>query len=367
MLNDSVCRALTRFVAAICIAAMLAGPVGASGGSGGGVADAIIDGCPDSGFFSRGRFISDLCWTCFFPIKIFGVPIPMSGRSMSKAPSSTASPMCVCPGRFGWPAIGVTFGMWLPTHMIELTRRPFCSPILFGLELNAGGVGNAISGLVLQGTPGEHTNDNTAVRGSFYNFHWMSFPVGELTDMMTNSLCSKGGADLDYLYFTELDPTWTSEMLALYTHPEIKLFTKIYAHAVCAADAVMATVTRPIEQAFWCAGTWGMLYPFAGKGTKNNSPEAQMLVAAKGIAAMHRRGLAKLTYKDMAICSDSFYFIMPKQQYQLQNMWPWPQRNQAQWVGASSWRWGQWRNAPAVFEDRVIVQWTYSECCLTAW
>ena len=82
---------------------------------------------------------------------------------------------------------------------------------------------------------------------------------------------------------------------------------------------------------------------------------------------MHRRGLAKLTYGNKAICSDRFWFVLPKQQYQLQNMWPWPERKQARWIGESSFKWGQWRKLPARFEDRVILQWRYQSCCITLW
>lgn len=328
----------------------------------------ILDGCQDSGFYSQGKFFTDLCWNCFFPMKVFGVTIPVGQRGASKVPSRTAAPFCVCPGRtFGYPSPGISWGMWKPTHTIELTRRPWCSPILFGMELGGANMRTAqgIALAALQGNP-SHVSDDRGKYGSFYNFHWMSFPVGEMVNMLTNNLCSpRGGVDMDYLYFTEFDPTWTSELLALYTHPEIRLFTAIYAHAVCVADSVAATVNKPIEQAFWCGGTWGMVYPFAGKGGGSNNPESQFLAAARGLGAMHRRGLAKLTYTNKAICADRFWFVLPKQQYHLQNMWPWPRRQGAEWIGASSWRWGQWRNMPARFEDRVLVQWTYSECCIT--
>ena len=385
-----------RFGMTLFLALLLSGVAHAQAGGGGAPGGTStteqLDGCMDSGFYSEGRFINDLCWDCFFPMKIFGIAIPVGSRSSNTVPDQTAAPICICPGKFfGYPSYGISWGMWIPTHTIELTRQPWCSPTLYGEKLlggndtrtgpeeggggtggggNGGGSGgatsSALSFIQLLGGSSE-SKDRSEEQGSFYNFHWMSFPVGELINMLVNNLCTKTGADMDYLYFTEFDPTWTNEMLALYTNPEIKLFTKIYAHAACVADAVAATAHKPIDGAFWCAGTWGLIYPFAGKGTKNNNPEAQMLAGAHGLAAMHRRGLAKMSYGDKAICSNAFWFVFPKQQYQFQNMWPFPQKSNANWVGASSWRWGQWRNAPAVFEDRVITQWTYSECCITIW
>lgn len=350
--------------------------------------------CPDSGAYSRLKVITDLCWTCFFPIKIAGIPIAMGGdnggnipigdlnidfdrpgRGSSKLPSKTASPFCVCPGRFyGIPSPGITWGMWFPTHTMEVVRQPWCSPILFGMSLgsfttNTEGLGISIlaleGGTAKQGGPSGNAGD----QGSFYNWHWLTFPIYEMLEALMSPMCSPQGwgVDMSYIYFTEFDPTWDNEMLALYTHPEIKVFANLYAKAACAADAVMATISKPIDEAIWCAGSWGMLYPFSGKGGVQATVEAQMLVGARGLAAMHRRGLAMLTYTNQGTCNDIYWFVYPKQQYQFQNFWPYPQRQNNVWTGTSSWKWGQHRRIPARGEERVIMQWTYKECCFTFW
>lgn len=326
--------------------------------------------CQDSGFLSKARAITDLCYTCFFPMKIAGLPIGFGTRGPSRLPSRTAFPFCICPGRTGYPSPGFAWGYWRPTHAIELTRRPFCSPILFGLQLGGSGMESAMGfALAAQdGGPGTIGNGVNGGAGGFYNFHWMKFPLEELLGLLDNVACGqRGDIDMDYGYLTELDPTWQSEMLALYTHPEIKLFTAIAARAVCIADAVAATAVKPIETAFYCAGAWGLSYPFAGKVPANNTIESQMLSATRGLAAMHRRTLAKLSYSTKAICRDRMYFVLPKQQYQFQNFWPFPQRNQAQWIGTASMKFGQWRKLPVRGEDRVLMQWSYKECCVTAW
>jgi len=328
-----------------------------------------LDGCLDSGFYTKGKFITDLCWTCFFPMRIFGITVSSGSRGQSKLPDGTASPMCVCPGRtFGIPSLGITWGMWKPTHTIELVRQPWCSPILFGQKLGKERTreSQGISVAALQGG-NTHGSEDKGAYGGFYNFHWITFPVGELINMLTNKLCTKPNKDMDYLYLTEFDPTWSNELLALYTHPEVKLFTKVYAHAVCIADAISATLSKPIEKAWWCGGTWGMVYPYAGKPGSRGNPEGQFLAAARGLAAMHRRGLAKKTYGNKSVCKNSNYFFLPKHQYQYQNLFPLPRKNNAEWLGASSFTWGSWRNMPARGEDRVIVQWTYEECCITFW
>ena len=74
-------------------------------------ADTVLDkakevACPD---FDFGKQIQKTCWDCFFPIVIFGVPI---GGKSSKLPSDRAAPLCVCPGRSGYPSLGITPGYW---------------------------------------------------------------------------------------------------------------------------------------------------------------------------------------------------------------------------------------------------------------
>jgi len=99
--------------------------------------------CKDSGFYSKMKAVSDLCWECFFPIRVMGINVSGSGRGGSKMPSQTASPMCVCPGKlYGLPSPGITWGMWFPTHVIETVRQPWCSPTLFGENLSGGGGGS---------------------------------------------------------------------------------------------------------------------------------------------------------------------------------------------------------------------------------
>jgi conjugal transfer pilus assembly protein TraU len=328
--------------------------------------------CIDSGWYSRGGLISGTCWTCFFPMRIVGINVPVGARGNNDIPQDTAAPICVCPGRtFGIPAPGISFGLWRPSHVHELTRTPWCSPTLFGTILIDEGVVNeagVILGRKLRGAPaGVSQANGSAAATSFYNWHWMLNPVDEALDMLTDNLCSPRGGGSDYLFFSELTPTWNNDTLALYIAPEARLFTSIYARGVCAADAVMASTTRPINNASWCLGAWSHGYPLTGTVTRNENIEAQFAAASRGLAMMHRFTIAKRTYGSKAICTDQTALFLPKQQYQLQNAWPMPQTNDATWMGAAAMRWGAWRNAPVVAEDRVIVQWTYQECCITLW
>lgn len=329
--------------------------------------------CHDSGFFTRATIITDFCWVCMFPMKIFGVTIPISKRNANKLPSATASPICVCPGRFGIPAYGATLGYWSPDHAIEVVREPFCSPILNGITLVSSDEEEfkGIMARYQQGTPSNGVSGrgdrNISSTSGAANVHWVKIPSGYFSSMVTNSVCAGGGSDMDFGYFTEIDPSWHSELIALYTHPEARLFTKMYATAACMADAVATNLRKPITKANWCLGSWGMLYPFAGRGGYQGNVKDQAAFSAKMLAAMHRRGLATVKYGNSAVCRDRKYFLFPKQQYQFQNFWPNAKTDDAFWIGTAEAKWGSLRQNPLKGDERIFIEFGYQECCITAW
>ncbi len=319
--------------------------------------------CPDSKFFS-GAMIRNVCWKCFFPIKIMGIPI-----GGGQTPDDTAAPFCLCPGRtMGIPSPGITLGYWQPRHLFEMVRQPWCSPV-FGRALIQKKAKLGVTGLARWGgyEPGGQQHHES--EGSYYNWHWWAYPVNILLDSLIGSVCTgKGGYDIDIMYLSEIDPTWNDDELSFYTAPESKLFANPIAIAACAADAVASTVHKPIQLLFWCAGTWGHAYPFSGNVVDDDSPpRTTSLLTFRALGALHRRTLAKKTYGNSAVCHNMIEPIIPKQQYKLQTFYPMPEKRSNHWLGASTFEWGEWRNIPVKGEDYVIMEWSYTECCMTFW
>ncbi|WP_199041223.1 MULTISPECIES: TraU family protein [unclassified Dyella] len=319
--------------------------------------------CPDAKFFS-GSMIRNLCWKCFFPIRIMGIPI-----GGGPIPDDAAAPFCVCPGRtFGIPSPGITLGLWEPRHLFEMVRQPWCSPV-FGKPLIKSKTKLGVSGLARWGGYKPESMENPQSMGAYYNWHWWAYPVNVLLDSLIGSVCStKGGYDMDLLYFSEIDPTWNNDELAFYTQPEAKLFSNPLVIASCAADAVASTVNKPIQLMYWCAGTWGHAYPFTGNVNNADSPPRNTsLLTFRALAALHRRTLAKKTYGNDSVCRSSISPMIPKQQYRLQTFYPLPEKSGNHWLGASPFEWGEWRNIPMKGEDYVILEWAFSDCCVTFW
>lgn len=354
-------RRILSWCYAFLLATLVASASGAAAASG---TDKLT--CPDSKFMS-GTALSSVCWTCFFPIRVAGVPY-----GPGPVPIDAAAPFCVCPGHlFGIPSPGITMGMWQPTHMIEVVRQPWCSPIM-GKTLVDSGV-SAEQGLSQEVRWGgfKHTTSSRDKQSSaFYNFHWWIYPVNIVINSVVGAVCTgQHGYDIDLAYVSEIDPTWIDDELAFYTQPEAVLFANPVAISACMADAAAAsTPIGPLQVMFWCAGSWGTSYPFTGHvGSADSPPRMTSLIAFRALAALHRRGLAKRTHGDDAVCSEHVDPIIQKQQYRLQTFYPIPEVDGNHWLGATSMEWGEWRNIPAIGEDFVWMQWTFKECCITSY
>lgn len=320
--------------------------------------------CPNASLFGGGALVN-ICWTCFFPITIGRVPIGTD--LVANVPVGSAAPTCLCPGRlFGLPTWGATVGMWQPTHITEVVRQPWCSPTLGGALSNAGTAG-AASGFRLGSWGGYGSEDDGEESNeAFYNVHWFAFPAGVVLDVIQDSYCfSDLGVDPDLLWVSEIDPLWNNDELALFTIPEAIIFANPVAIAACMADSVAATVKQPLPFLFWCFGEWGTAYPHTGNiNTQASPPRDTSLIAAKFLAALHRRGLAWKAMGDTAVCRDHPQPIIPKNQYKYQIVYPIPERLNNHWIGSSTYRWGEWRNIPGIGEDFVYINWTRQECCL---
>ena len=209
-------------------------------------------GCQNADVIS-GKLITDVCWSCIFPIKIAGVPI--SGPGGSYPDDSAKNPLCLCNDNLGVPRPGVTTSMWEPARLIEFQRVPGCSSVLNGMRFPFDRTN--------QGHHGE--GDMDGGDGSFMHYHYYAFPLLTMLDLFIKQACNPDGyMDLDIMYLSELDPTWNNDELAFFTNPEAALVANPVAAMACTADAVSSTAGKPLKQMFWCAGSWGTLYPLSG-------------------------------------------------------------------------------------------------------
>ena len=310
--------------------------------------------CPSAPIVGA-QMITNVPWTAIFPIRIGAL---MIGGTRRGAPDLMASPFCMCPGRLGIPSPGMVVSMWSPDNMIETVKTPYCSPALGGLSLASAG---QVAGAIRNFGGYQNMTDPTGTDNSFRNMHEFWFPTGVIMNRFVDAACTQFRYDLDIAYLSELDPTFTNDQLANLTTPEAALFASPPAVMACVADAVAATAYKPLEALPHCVGSWGQLFPYTGNTVNANSaPRDASLTAARGLAMLHRRGLMPLTHTDAAVCAE-----FPWQQYKMATYYPIPERSGTHWLGASTLRWGEWRNIPAVGEDFLFTTFSWKDCCAT--
>ncbi len=311
--------------------------------------------CPDAGIWGA-KLVTDICWSCLFPMRLLGVAI--GGGDVPDG--ANTDPLCVCPDALGVPIPGFTMGMWQPFRLVEVVRVPYCSPTLGGITLaHSAQLGH------------KSEPELTQAESSFYQYHYFSFPLYAMLDLLSPFECNPGTySSFDLMFLSELDPTWSDDELAFYLSPEAVVFARPEAQAVCAADCAATAAGETLEDAYWCAGCWGYLTPFVGRVPSDISPPAvTSLLAARALASLHRRGLAHKAYGTEAMCEGTLYPMIPKQGYRMQQLYPLAEASSSGGtcchpIGQSTFQWGEWRNIPGVGEDFIHVLWRYTDCCV---
>lgn len=299
------------------------------------------------------KMITDVCWTCIFPIKVAGIPISAGGGPIPD--ESAKSPLCVCHDNQGIGRPGVTTSMWEPARLVEFQTTPGCSSVFNGMRFPFDRIN--------QGTHGNSSLDTSDP--SYMHYHYYTFPLLQMLNMFVKQTCNPDGfVDLDIMYLSELDPTWNNDELAFFTNPEAAAVANPVAVVACSADAVSSTLGKPIKQMFWCAGSWGTIYPLSGNlnggaGVLRDSS----LLKTKVLAALHRRGLAWGTMGHEALCKGRIQPTLPKTQYKFTMMHPVAETNSAHVIGESTLKWGAGRIFPAIGEDPIYMIWRWNDCC----
>ena len=312
-------------------------------------------GCIDAEVIS-GKLITDMCWDCIFPLRIGGVPMP--GGSGDPAPSKAVNtPLCTCSDDLGFPRPGFTTSMWEPARLIEFQRVPGCSSVLNGAMFPFDRINQ-----------GNHQKGGKqGAQGTYMHYHYYSFPLLTILELFTNPTCSADGyMDLDMMYMSELDPTWNNDELAFFTNPESAAVANPIAAAACPADAISSTAGFPMDSLFWCAGSWGLIYPLSGNQyTLSSIVKNTSLLKVKTLMALHRRGLAHRTMGADAMCKGVIDPTMSKEMYKYTLLHPLPETTDSHVTGESTFTWGMNRTIPAIGEDLIYTIWRWNDCCNT--
>jgi len=280
--------------------------------------------------------ITDVCWSCIFPITIAGITVSPSPTDY--APSSgdmqAKSPICVCPTPIGIPRPGIPISFWEPARFIEVVKDPFCFPSI-GTGLSPLSPGLEVGKVSEVNQEQEHT-------ASFYQGHYAIFPVWTILELFTDLICVESSG-FDVAYISEVDPTWQNDALAMIIYPETLLFGNLPAQLACMPDSIAANAGRPLSPLYWCMGSWGSTYPMSGTIGNSFGTEASLGVGARLLYKMARIGSVCDTGVNICTCVPTPIWIKGNYRFSIA-------KPVAGWqgipIGRTSMIWGSLKNPP---------------------
>ncbi len=296
--------------------------------------------------------VTDVNWKGIFPITIGNV-ISM-GSNEDSPKHNLDSPICVCGAK-----IGISFGVWEPARLMDTVKDPYCFPAI-GTSFS-----NPKPGF-LGGVNKTHDTHNPTV---FQQVHWYVFPVFALLDMFVDSECLHSDNQFDLAMITEIDPLWNSDMTAFLLNPEALLFGNPVTQLSCITDSIAANAGYPIDQLFWCMGSWGSAYPLTGHLYTKDYVQGNAGVGARFIYKLSREMLLLDTGVD--VCGPSITPIWKKSHYKFQMVRP-TRGSDIIPIGRSAIIWGSGKNNPAgsggnspdnftwlIFRDKICCETFY--------
>lgn len=375
------------------------------------LASIIITSQADSTTSCHGRFvnpITDICWTCIFPM--FIGPIPMVFNignqkggtiidedklippafpfiSSGKLPLGT----CTCMERAPIMPIGLMMSWYEPSRFVDVTRTPFCMVGLGGIDLSAG-----LAGVLPAPGYGDEKKDGGA-SSSFYQAHWFMDPIMAILGII-DTACNVGlSKSMDLMFMSEVDPTWNDDSLSIIFSPEVVLFSSLPAQLACGIDCIgsslpnidsdntlilpvpyytrptsftnPASTTNPSKYLFWCGGCQGSLYPLNGNNSDNAYPvQSSILTSEKLNGLVHRMGLEDMTTGVFGMCNNLFPdMVLNKAEWKYSMSFPIPQTAYSpsccNAFGETDSTWNSGASFPYTGEDFTYVLYHERDCC----
>lgn len=335
-----------------CCAALLAAFV---------LADALAAPC-------SGRVINpvtDVCWSCMFPIKVAGATM---ASSPLPDPDTGAPAVCVCTNDANVPKAGFNLAFWEPLRTVEIVRHPYCFPSLGGVKLaeNSGLMRSPAHGRSASRSLPREAAEGESRGTAFYQAHWYVTPWLFVLEVLFDTTCLEQSS-WDLAYMTELDPLWDDALTAFVLAPESALFANPVAAAACALDCTAAAAGVPSPELFWCNGCQGSLYPLAGWMAAMTSPlQAWHLIAGRMTVKLAREGLLWAAYGPHGQCGAFYEPIPRKDVWRTQLVAPAVTaagQRCCRPLGAPTQLWGAGKSWPAGGEDGAILLWRRRDCC----
>lgn len=295
-------------------------------------------------------------WNNLYPIVVMGVP---TGTPYPQSPMHFVPPVCVCPGAFGIPSYGIGVTWWEPMYLSEIARTAGCLSSMGGM--------NVLSGYSALSSEQSAARNNTGDSVNRMQVHWYDYPLFSMLDMFESMTC-KTMSNYTLGWMSEIDPTWQNDLWGVVFSPESALFANPLAQGACAIDAVASSAGFTMDPLFWCAGSWGSVYPMTGNASEHNSPfTTNNLVQAKFLARQHRIGVLWQTIGPTAICTTHPNPIWVKGQYRIDQVGPIPRFGVPVPIGSAGLLQFPTTANPPTMENTNNLIWQGKQCCMRSY
>lgn len=364
-------------------------------------------GCPNANIFEN--IVDGMCWSCSLPISIFGGAVGIdfgkgkkkkdgSGSERPSGASKSPGGFCLNKDNNGvpHPTYGATVSMWAPAKLAEVTNVPWCFPSLGGIDFNdsdASGLADASeNGELTQGSGGiagiRGIADSFMVGGnktstadgedggnskqSFYHSHLIEFPLFAILNAIPDTKCLQDKYfDVDVTFMSEVNVAYNDTLTSAMLSPEGAAFSSLPAISACSIDAVASTTADSIDRLYWCAGSWGEVFPLNGYHRQEHSfVETTSLASYKLLMTMHRLGLVRESYgSNEAMCGKPKRQWIPKKQGWRHSMiFPVAESENpcCHNIGANTFKWGEHRQYPGEGTQAAVYMYNkFTECLAT--
>lgn len=209
------------------------------------------------------------------PITVAGQSIGLEGEELEKL-SEPKPPVCVCEiPFFPYVRVGVTITFWNPLGNVDTTSVPYCFPSL-GMSLPVGIGASRAYGARSSGDKSQYVTANT----HFFSYLSVMKMVSET--MFAGCLTVPTQTGIDHM--SEVMPWWQNDMWAIVLSPESLLVANKVAQTSCMADSLMVSLSKiSLSPLFWCAGTWGSVYPLTSNVGSGTSLTSHAMVATRSL------------------------------------------------------------------------------------
>jgi conjugal transfer pilus assembly protein TraU len=297
--------------------------------------------------------ITDICWSCLFPISIGGLKIWPSSRPDTSNPA--LCPVCLCGLR-----PGIAMGFWEPVRLADVSMKPWCFVNLGGMKLDPG------FDIGFKSMAGPSAVGGATQYNSQWHVHWYAYPLIYWMEIVADFLC--------------LEPARSTSSTSPRSIRSGRTASSPRSSIPKRFSSPIRWRLRPARPTAWrrrpscrptnCSGARAAraaMYPLNGNVSATiGHVQASRLALARFSYKLHRELVAWGTMGSKGLCGKYLMPVMRKQQYRFQATNPNPQtkgRYACAPIGASTTFMSAGQVYPAIGEDMGYLVWRKRNCC----